>query len=62
MRYTGGHLSFKPFVPKGWTHYSFTLNYRGRLIAVDVADETTLKLVSGDPIDVLVFDETVHLS
>ena len=62
MRYTGGHLSFKPFVPKGWTHYSFTLNYRGRLIAVDVADETTLKLVSGDPIDVLVNDKTVHLS
>ena len=62
MRYTVGHLSFKPFVPKGWTHYSFTLNYRGRLIAVDVADETTLKLVSGDPIDVLVNDKTVHLS
>lgn len=62
MRYTGGQLRFKPFLPKDWTHYSFKLTYRGRLIAVDVAAQTTLKLVSGDPVDVLVNDETVHLA
>lgn len=62
MRYTNDQLSFKPFLPPNWTHYAFKLNYRGRVIAVDVADTTTLTLVAGPAITVVVADQPVHLT
>ncbi|KRO18061.1 glycoside hydrolase family 65 protein [Lacticaseibacillus saniviri] len=61
MRYNDTQLSFKPFLPSTWTHYAFKMNYRGRVLAIDVADTTTIKLVAGEPITVLVNDKPVRL-
>ncbi len=62
MRYDHNQLRFKPFIPHGWTHYSFKLNYRGRLLAVDVtAEKTQVELLSGDELDVELNGQIVHL-
>ena len=62
MRYDHDQLKFNPFVPEGWDHYSFKINYRGRLIEVYVDHEgTKLTLLKGEDIDVLVHDKKVTL-
>ncbi|GFZ26437.1 glycoside hydrolase family 65 protein [Lactobacillus corticis] len=62
MRYDHDHLSFKPFVPDKWNSYSFKLNYRDRIIAVEVVKgEVKIKLIKGQALAVQVFDETIHL-
>ena len=62
MRYDHNQLKFNPFVPEGWDHYSFKINYRGRLIEVYVDHEgTKLTLLKGEDIDVLVHDKKVTL-
>ena len=62
MRYDHNELKFNPFVPEGWDHYSFKINYRGRLIEVYVDHEgTKLTLLKGEDIDVLVHDKKVTL-
>lgn len=53
MRVTNNKLSFKPFVPKKWTSYQFRINFRGRLIKVQVdKDGTQISLLKGDPLTV----------
>lgn len=62
MRYDHNQLKFNPFVPEGWDHYSFKINYRGRLIEVYVDHEgTKLTLLKDEDIDVLVHDKKVTL-
>ncbi|PAB01790.1 glycoside hydrolase family 65 protein [Enterococcus canintestini] len=56
-------LSFAPFLPSKWDSYAFHINYRGRLLAVTVEKETvTLKLVTGDTINVTLYDENYELA
>ncbi len=63
MRYVGGHLSFKPFLPKHWQGYRFALTYRGRQLAVAVAPSgTTVTLVAGEPLAVEVAGQVRHLT
>ena len=55
-------LKFNPFVPDGWDHYSFKINYRGRLIEVYVDhDECKITLLSGDDLEVMVHDNKLDL-
>lgn len=61
MRYSEDGISFKPFLPKKWSRYSFKINYRGRLLSVEVADKVTLTLVSGPDLDLKVWGRDVHL-
>ncbi|WP_179396023.1 family 65 glycosyl hydrolase domain-containing protein [Lacticaseibacillus absianus] len=61
MRYDHDQLRFAPFLPKGWTRYSFSLTYRGRVLAVTVTDETQIRLVAGAPLDVWVNGTKRHL-
>lgn len=61
MRYDHDQLRFKPFLPKQWSHYSFKLNYRGRLLAVDVGQKTLVTLLTGAPLDIEVDGHAVHL-
>ncbi|WP_125705436.1 glycoside hydrolase family 65 protein [Lacticaseibacillus daqingensis] len=62
MRYDHDQLRFNPFLPKGWTRYSFSLNYRGRVLAVTVTETTQIKLVTGAPLDVWVNGTKRHLT
>lgn len=62
MRYDHNQLKFNPFIPKNWDHYSFKINYRGRLIEVYVDhQEIKLTLIEGQTIDVWVKGEKVTL-
>ncbi|MST86979.1 glycoside hydrolase family 65 protein [Lactobacillus porci] len=61
MRYNEDGVSFAPFLPKGWTRYSFKINYRGRILAVEVADKVKISLLSGADLTVKVWDQEVAL-
>ncbi|MFV0557599.1 MAG: glycoside hydrolase family 65 protein [Enterococcus sp.] len=56
-------LSFAPFLPKDWTSYAFHINYRNRLIAVQV-DKThvTLTLVTGEALSLMVYGQAAVLA
>jgi maltose phosphorylase len=63
MRVHDGQLSYRPFLPKKWTKYSFRQVFRDRIIEVTVDhDGTTLKLIAGEPIDVQVDGTTQTLT
>lgn len=62
MRYDHNQLKFNPFVPDKWDRYSFKINYRNRLIEVDVNhEETKLTLLKGDDLEVLVKGKKLEL-
>ena len=62
MRYGHNQLRFNPFVPDNWTGYSFKINYRGRLIQVEVTQqETRITLISGQELTILVKEQKVTL-
>lgn len=62
MRTTREVLSFNPMVPKGWEGYSFNINYRGRLINVDVSQEDVVfNLLEGESLSIKVYSESVLL-
>ncbi|MCT6891954.1 MAG: glycoside hydrolase family 65 protein, partial [Lactobacillus sp.] len=62
MRYDHNQLRFNPFVPDNWTGYSFKINYRGRLIQVEVTQqETRITLISGQELTILVKEQKVTL-
>ena len=63
MRVREGKLSFEPFVPNDWESYDFKINFHDRLIEVIVQkDKILLNLEEGQPIDITLFGETVHLT
>lgn len=62
MRVRKGQLCFEPFLPKNWTGYDFKINFRSRLIDVDVQKErVTLTLEEGEPLKVKMWDSTLEL-
>ncbi|MGC1244424.1 MAG: glycoside hydrolase family 65 protein [Chryseosolibacter sp.] len=62
MRIKDGKLSFNPFLPEQWKSYSFRLEFRDRVIKVKVTREgTQTMLESGEPMDIYLKDEVVHL-
>jgi maltose phosphorylase len=61
MRYDHDQLRFHPQLPKNWRRYQFKLNYRGRLLAVDVGQKVTVSLLAGPSLDITIDGKTVHL-
>jgi maltose phosphorylase len=62
MRTFNESLSFAPFLPKGWTAYSFKINYRGRLIEICVKrKQVVLELLSGDSLQLKVYGQPINL-
>jgi len=62
LRITENGISLKPQKPSEWSSLSFKLKYRGRTIGVTVADEVTVNLLEGDPIEVNLWDKPVWLN
>ncbi|GAB6092444.1 glycoside hydrolase family 65 protein [Furfurilactobacillus curtus] len=63
MRVQHDQLSFAPFLPKKWTSYTFRQLFRGRLIEVHVdQNDTRVKLITGDPLTIMVHDRPVELA
>ncbi len=63
MRIKNDTLHFNPYIPKKWKSYSFRIEFRGRVIKIKVSGqrvETTL--VSGDPFEIKINNESVSLS
>lgn len=57
-----GTLSYKPFLPKKWNSYSFRQVFRGRVIEVSVdEDGAHFKLISGEPLEIKVYDKPLSL-
>jgi len=57
-----GILRYKPFLPKKWNSYSFRQVFRGRVIEVSVKkDGPHFKLISGEPLQIEVYDKPVSL-
>ncbi len=62
MRTTKAGLSFWPFLPQGWTSYSFRLDYRGSIINFEMNEEgVKLSLIAGDAPQMNVWDEDIVL-
>lgn len=57
-----GTLSYKPFLPKKWNSYSFRQVFRSRVIEISVKEDgPEFKLVSGDPLQIKVYDKPLML-
>lgn len=58
MRVRDGKLYFNPFIPDQWKSYSFKVEFRGRVILVNVSKASTdIKVISGDPLEIIVGEE-----
>ena len=54
MRIKDGMMHLHPFIPKQWKHYSFRLEFRGRVLKVKVSKEKTeVILESGDSLEIV---------
>ncbi|MGO4900529.1 glycoside hydrolase family 65 protein [Bacillus sp. GM2] len=63
MRTQEETLSFAPFLPKEWDGYSFNINYRNRLINVQVEENSVaFNLVKGEPLSMTVYGEQIALN
>ncbi len=62
MRDYDGRLSFAPRLPRALTRLAFRLSFQGRCVRVEVRpDQTTYRLLAGDPLDVTHHGEAVRL-
>lgn len=51
MRHDDQAISFHPTIPSAWTSYTFRVLFHGSLVEVSVtAEQTTYRLIKGDPI------------
>lgn len=60
---TATGLSFAPFLPEGWTGYSFRFQYRGRVMNLSMDQEVlTIQLISGTPLEMTIWNQNIMLS
>lgn len=62
MKTWDGKLSFAPFLPSDWTGYIFHINYRGRLLKIEVTENVTVSLLSGEALNLEVYGQSVELT
>ncbi|GAA2838329.1 glycoside hydrolase family 65 protein [Lactococcus raffinolactis] len=62
MKTWDGKLSFAPFLPSDWTGYTFHINYRGRLLKIEVTENVTVSLLSGEALNLEVYSQSVELT
>ena len=63
MRVIDNKLCFAPFVPKEWDGYKFRINFRGRLLEIDVSqEETKITLLKGDDLTIKLKGEDMLLT
>ncbi len=61
MKTWDGKLSFAPFLPSKWKGFAFHINYRHRLLKVEVSDTVTITLLKGEPLELAVYGQTTVL-
>ena len=63
MRVIDDKLCFAPFVPKEWDGYKFRINFRGRLLEIDVSqEETKITLLKGEDLTIKLKGEDMLLT
>jgi Trehalose and maltose hydrolases (possible phosphorylases) len=63
LKIKDGTLSFKPFIPKTWSKYSFKIVFRGHLLKVSVtSNNVTIHHQAGTELTLLVNNNTVALT
>ncbi len=62
MKTWDGKLSFAPFLPSDWTGYTFHINYRGRLLKIEVTENVTVSLLSGEALNLEVYGQSIELT
>lgn len=62
LRTNGAGLSFNPYLPEGWQGYSFKINYRGRILHVEISQGTvTYTLLKGSGLTLYSGDKEIVL-
>lgn len=62
MRVREGKLHFAPFIPDQWKSYSFRIEFRGRVLKVNVSNEKTETILEhGDPLEIIMNGKPVLL-
>jgi len=62
MRVRDGKLHFAPILPDQWKGYSFRLEFRNRVVRVNVSKEKTETLLeAGDPIEIVMNGKAIRL-
>jgi maltose phosphorylase len=62
MRVHEGKLHFTPFIPDQWKSYSFRVEFRGRVVKVNVTKKSSeVVLESGQPMEVNVAGQLINL-
>ncbi|WP_431091136.1 glycoside hydrolase family 65 protein [Paenibacillus sp. 8b26] len=63
MRTYNETLSFSPFLPQGWSKYTFKINYRGRLLSILVQEnEVIITLLDGEPLTLELYGQPTHIT
>jgi maltose phosphorylase len=62
MKTWDGKLSFAPMLPAKWNSYDFRINYRGRLIEVNVSKMVELNLLTGEDLELELYGQRMLLS
>jgi alpha,alpha-trehalose phosphorylase len=55
-------VTLRPQLPARWKGYEFKIQYRNREIKVSVSDKLTVNLLSGEPLQIAIWDKTYLLS
>jgi len=59
MRVRNDQLYFEPKIPKQWKKYTFKVNFRGRILKVEVEEErNSFTLEAGEPMEVVINNKT----
>jgi maltose phosphorylase len=62
MKIVGDELHFAPFIPKQWNSYSFRIEFRKRVLKIEVSKgKVNAKLESGDPLKIYVSGKSMNL-
>ncbi|AUP80718.1 glycoside hydrolase family 65 protein [Flavivirga eckloniae] len=62
MRIKEGKLAFTPKIPEQWEGYSFKLNFRNRILKVDVDQkQTNFEILHGDDLEIFINNERLLL-
>ncbi|MBP1047531.1 glycoside hydrolase family 65 protein [Enterococcus sp. BWM-S5] len=61
MKTANETLSFAPFLPSGWTKYAFHINYRDRLLSIEISKQVNITLLQGKPLTVNIYGEAKEL-
>lgn len=62
LRISDKGVSLRPWLPDVWEGISFKMQFRGRLVKLNIDSNLTIELLEGEPIQLKIYDETHQLN